>query len=308
MKSFYQTLVDDPKRVSCKLCVEAGIEKIISRYKISRHLKNVHKINNGISSGLGLEDKNKSDSSTKSSALSKAATLKSPMQIPPFVTSKSFFQALEDDPTRVTCKLCAEVGIENITSRSNFARHVKTIHKINNNSYGISSGLGLDDKSKSDSSTKSSALSKAATLNSPMQINNLDESYERGETSKPASSAHASASSSSQRVTLKSFYHTIENDPKRVRCKLCAIVGIEKVITRHNFSEHVKGIHEVREKEKCVHCGKMYKKSCMYHHIKNVHGDGKRKVSCEYCGKSTTKKNLSKHRKRCTQKNKELNE
>ena len=179
-----------------------------------------------------------------------------------------------------------------------------------------------------------------------MQINSSDESYERGETSKPASSAHASASSSSQRVTLKSFYHTIENDPTRVRCKLCAMVGIEKVIFRDNFSKHVKDIHEAiaREKEKCVHCGKMYRRSTIKKHIQVVHGDenniqgarekekcaqcGKmvsrsyikghmkyvhgdektRRGSCGHCGKLITKKNLSTHRKLCAQKNKELEE
>ena len=212
-----------------------------------------------------------------------------------------------EDPKRVSCKLCAEVGIEKIISRYNFSRHVKNIHKINN---GISSELGLDDERKSYSSTKSS---KAVTLQSAMQINNnSDESHEPGGTSKPASSAHASASSSSQRVTLKSFYHTIEDDPTRVRCKLCAMVGIEKVICRDNFSKHVKDIHEARasEKEKCVHCGKMYRRSTIQYHIKYTHGDGKwkEKKSCEHCDKLITRKHISKHRKRCTQKNKELNE
>ena len=311
LKSFYQTLEADPKRVRCKLCAKLGIEKIIVSKHISRHIKNVHKIKTNHFSALPRAAAtlkpatiNNSNETYERGGTSKPASSSAETLASSFVTLKSLFQTIEDEPTRVRCKLCAEVGIENITSRSNFSRHVKTIHKINNNSCGISSGLGLDDKSKSDSS----ALSKAATLKSPMQINNADESYERGETSKPASSANASASSSSQRVTLKSFFQTLEDDPKNVRCKLCAIVGIEKVTTRKNFSEHVKSIHEVKEKEKCVHCGKMYKKSSMYHHIKNIHGDGKRKVSCEYCGKPITKMNLSKHIKRCSQKNKELNE
>ena len=313
LKSFYQTLEDDPKRVRCKLCAKLGIEKIIVSKHISRHIKNVHKIKTNHFSALPRAAAtlkpamsiNNSNETYERGGTSKPASSSVETLASSFVTLKSLFQTIEDEPTRVRCKLCAEVGIENITSRSNFSRHVKTIHKINNNSCGISSGLGLDDKSKSDSS----ALSKAATLKSPMQINNSDESYERGETSKPASSANALASSSSQRVTLKSFFQTLEDDPKRVRCKLCAMVGIEKVTTRKNFSEHVKSIHEAREKEKCVHCGKMYKKSTIQHHMKNVHGDGnRRKESCEHCGKPISKTNLSRHRKSCMQKNKELNE
>ena len=290
LKSFYQTLEDDPKRVRCKLCAKLGIEKIIVSKHISRHIKNVHKIKTNNFSALPRAAAtlkpatiNNSNETYERGGTSKPASSSAETLASSFVTLKSLFQTIEDEPTRVRCKLCAEVGIENITSRSNFSRHVKTIHKINNNACGISSP-------------------------SPMQTNNSDESCERGETSKPASSANASASSSSQRVTLKSFFQTLEDDPKNVRCKLCAMVGIEKVTTRKNFSEHVKSIHEAREKEKCVHCGKMYKKSTMYHHIKNIHGDGKRKVSCEYCGKPTSKMNLSKHIKRCSQKNKELNE
>ena len=201
LKSFYQTLEDDPKRVRCKLCAKLGIEKIIVSKHISRHIKNVHKIKTNHFSALPRAAAtlkpatiNNSNETYERGGTSKPASSSAETLASSFVTLKSLFQTIEDEPTRVRCKLCAEVGIENITSRSNFSRHVKTIHKINNNSCGISSGLGLDDKSKSDSS----ALSKAATLKSSMQINNSDESYERGETSRPASSANASAASSSQ--------------------------------------------------------------------------------------------------------------
>jgi len=292
-----------------------GIEKIIGRKHFSRHVKNVHKIKTNNFSALPRAAArlkpavsiNNSNETYERGGTSKPASSSAETLASSFVTLKSLFQTIEDEPTRVRCKLCAEVGIENITSRSNFSRHVKTIHKIINNSCGISSGLGLDDKSKSDSS----ALSKAATLKSSMQFNNSDESCERGETSKPASSANALASSS-QRVTLKLFFQTLEDDPRNVRCKLCAIVGIEKVILRDSFSRHVKDIHEARarDKEKCVHCGKMYRKSTIQYHLMYAHGDGKwkEKKSCEHCGKLITRKNLSKHRKSCMQKNKELNE
>ena len=176
------------------------------------------------------------------------------------------------------------------------------VHKTINNSCDTSSEL--DETTKSDSSTKS----RAATLKSTR----TNKSHGRGETSKSTSSAHTSASS--QRVTLKSFYQKLEDDSpdrrwERVKCKLCALVGIEKIIVLKNFSHHVKNIHEAREKEKCAQCGKMVSRSYIKGHMKYVHGDEKtRRGSCEHCGKLITKKNLSTHRKLCAQKNKELEE
>ena len=76
------------------------------------------------------------------------------------------------------------------------------VHKTINNSCDTSSEL--DETTKSDSSTKS----RAATLKSTK----LNKSHGRGETSKSTSSVHTSASS--QRVTLQSFYQTLENDER----------------------------------------------------------------------------------------------
>ena len=145
------------------------------------------------------------------------------------------------------------------------------VHKTINNSCDTSSEL--DETTKSDSSTKS----RAATLKSKS-----NKSHGRGETSKSTSSAHTSASS--QRVTLKSFYQKLEDDSpdrrwERVKCKLCALVGIEKIVGRNNFSHHVKNIHEARDEKS-------------------------RRGSCEYCGKLITKTNLSTHRKKCARKKK----
>ena len=176
------------------------------------------------------------------------------------------------------------------------------VHKTINNSCDTSSELG--ETTNSDSSTKS----RAATLKSTKS----NKSHRRGETIKSNSPAHTSASS--QRVTLKSFYQKLEDDSpdrkwERVKCKLCALVGIEKIIVLKNFSHHVKNIHEAREKEKCAECVKMVSRSYIKGHMKYVHGDEKtRRGSCEHCGKLITKKNLSTHRKLCAQKNKELEE
>ena len=168
------------------------------------------------------------------------------------------------------------------------------VHKTINNSCDTSSEL--DETTKSDSSTKS----RAATLKSTK----LNKSHGRGETSKSTSSVHTSASS--QRVTLQSFYQTLEND-ERVKCKLCALVGIKKIVVRHNFSRHVKNIHEAREKEKCVQCGKMYRtpirRSYIEEHMKYFHGDeNSKRGSCENCGKLIKLPRRICYRKLCARK------
>ena len=161
---------------------------------------------------------------------------------------------------------------EDVTGTSSDEDEDNNFHKTINSRCETSSELG--ETTKSDSSTKS----RAATFKSTK----ANESHRRGETSKSSSSAHASASS--QRVTLKSFYQKLEDDSpdrkwERVKCKLCALVGIEKIIVRNNFSHHVKNIHEARDEKS-------------------------RRGSCEHCGKLITKTNLSTHRKKCALKKK----
>ena len=160
---------------------------------------------------------------------------------------------------------------EDVNGISSDGDNDSDVHKTINLSCETSSELG--ETTKSDSSTKS----RTAALKSKS-----NKSHGRGETSKSSSSAHTSASS--QRVTLKSFYQKLEDDSpdrkwERVKCKLCALVGIEKIVGRNNFSHHVKNIHEARDEKS-------------------------RRGSCEYCGKLITKTNLSTHRKKCARKKK----
>jgi len=128
----------------------------------------------------------------------------------------------------------------------------------------------------------------------------------------PGSSKSAAATSTNstiKKLTIKSFYEEVEGqenvsnrNKRKVRCKLCKIMGTDTLITQGNISTHIRNLHEQergakkpsldshirqvhkgdsRVRVRCPHCDKELSKSSLRKHIKNVHGSTKDNSNCE---------------------------
>ena len=110
-----------------------------------------------------------------------------------------------------------------------------------------------------------------------------------------------STSSNTNKLTLKSFYEEVDGQKnvvsrknRKVRCKLCKIIGQDRLISIGNFSTHIRNIHEEERRTKCPHCDKSYKKETLRSHIRDVHRRDP-KVRCPQCHKEISRSNLNRH-------------
>ena len=112
----------------------------------------------------------------------------------------------------------------------------------------------------------------------------------------------ASTSSNTNKLTAKSFFEEVDGQEsvsnrkyRKVRCKLCKIIGQDKLISIGNISRHIIDVHEEERRTKCPYCDKSYKiGSSLNHHIRDNHR-GDRKVRCPQCDKEMCKGSLSTH-------------
>lgn len=111
-----------------------------------------------------------------------------------------------------------------------------------------------------------------------------------------------STSSNTNKLTTKSFFEEVDGQEsvshrkyRKVRCKLCKIIGQDKLISIGNITRHIQDVHEEERRSKCPYCNKSYKiGSSLRHHIRDNHR-GNNKVRCPQCHKEITRSNLSTH-------------